>query len=306
MRSACCLFIVLSLVLFGCGGGEKKGSEFFFGKDLKELTTEGGATPSWSPDGSRIAYVFAGDIWMIPAEGGTPTQLTSLPGQEAHPSWSHNPSDPTITFVCRTTSGFKIYTLNVETLDLKEIYSTKNDIDFACFTNDGKLIAFRGADKGYGIRLVSAQGDTVATKVNNSDGWERVVSIDCSPVEPIILYVEMRGTDYNIYTIPIEGGTPTKLTNYTDKPGAHHKIWYAAWSKDGTRIAFAHSGSTGTGGRTSAIYTMDSDGQNIKQWTIDPMTSHEDVILFEWPSFAPDNNRLACQHGGQIWILTLE
>src|SRR5262245_53036701 len=40
-------------------------------------------SPAWSPDGSRIAFARAQDgppqIWSIPAGGGEPEQLTTLP-----------------------------------------------------------------------------------------------------------------------------------------------------------------------------------------------------------------------------------
>jgi Tol biopolymer transport system component len=74
--------------------------------------------PVWSPDGGRIAYTAAGDIWIVhaaggptlnltqdhggvdrdrsgnrdiwvvPSEGGPATQITDDPGSEMGPSWS--------------------------------------------------------------------------------------------------------------------------------------------------------------------------------------------------------------------------
>ena len=54
------------------------------------------AVPRWSPDGKQIAFIGGlmsdrtqngGDIYLIPASGGTPRDLT--PGRKATPAWVH-------------------------------------------------------------------------------------------------------------------------------------------------------------------------------------------------------------------------
>ncbi len=53
-----------------------------------ETVTRGATDPTWSPDGSELAFSLYGSIWRAPAEGGKASQLTISPRYHAHPRWS--------------------------------------------------------------------------------------------------------------------------------------------------------------------------------------------------------------------------
>jgi Tol biopolymer transport system component/DNA-binding winged helix-turn-helix (wHTH) protein len=62
------------------------------GHSSVELTHFGGpmtGAPSWSPDGSQIAFDSNCQIYVINADGGTPRQLT-LSGENCAPSWNRD------------------------------------------------------------------------------------------------------------------------------------------------------------------------------------------------------------------------
>src|SRR5690242_4308067 len=62
-----------------------------------DLTTWGATDPTWSPDGSKLAFSLFGSIWQVSAAGGEAQQLSTSPGYHAHPAWS--PKGDRIAFV---------------------------------------------------------------------------------------------------------------------------------------------------------------------------------------------------------------
>ena len=57
-------------------------------------TAEGQETPGWlrknsiSPDGSRIAFSYKGDIFVVPVSGGRALQLTTNAAYDSNPLWT--------------------------------------------------------------------------------------------------------------------------------------------------------------------------------------------------------------------------
>ncbi|HEY8310989.1 MAG TPA: hypothetical protein VIG47_10560, partial [Gemmatimonadaceae bacterium] len=57
-------------------------------RHMLPAVTTGPVAPAWSPDGRWIAFSMRGDIWKVPAAGGTAIAITSGPGYYFEPAWS--------------------------------------------------------------------------------------------------------------------------------------------------------------------------------------------------------------------------
>src|SRR3982751_1639950 len=44
--------------------------------------------PALSPDGTRIAFDWHGDLWICPVDGGPAERITDDPADEEKPCWS--------------------------------------------------------------------------------------------------------------------------------------------------------------------------------------------------------------------------
>src|SRR4026209_493912 len=75
--------------------------------------TEGAAfdiEPSWSPDGTRIAYSSNFDIWVVPSSGGVGTRLTSDIASDGSPCWS--PDSQTIVYTSYNNNNSDLRTIS--------------------------------------------------------------------------------------------------------------------------------------------------------------------------------------------------
>ena len=171
MKPTALILTLLLTAATGCGKDDAGGARLFYGKDMKQITTDGGNFPVWSPDGNNIAYVNAGNLWMISPEGGDPVKLTDTAGFELNPAWHPDASNPILVFVTRGTDESLIQTLNVQTQELTEIFSINQDMSYPSFSHDGTRIVYTGASSGYGIRRIPADGSADPVKIENDEGW---------------------------------------------------------------------------------------------------------------------------------------
>lgn len=68
--------------------------------------------PAISPDGQSIAFALGGQIWLVNAQGGEATPLTSSDFYSTRPVWS--PDGTSIAFACKRNGNFDVFVIALD------------------------------------------------------------------------------------------------------------------------------------------------------------------------------------------------
>ena len=130
---------------------------------------DGRYQPTYSPDGSTIAFVSwhateGGHVWVVPAAGGTPRQLTTIPAYYANPAWSRDGSK--IVYVREDPAADRNRNTNNRGM-IEWISSTGGDAHAVISAPSDNVFTFADADS----RITFADGGTLVSV--RLDGTER-------------------------------------------------------------------------------------------------------------------------------------
>jgi Tol biopolymer transport system component len=202
--------------------------------DGSGATKIGGAydqAPSWSPDGSKIAFdAPAGGIsaiFTMDADGTGRTQLTSSALPDVNPSWS--PDGTQIAFESARTGVLGIYVMNADGSDPHRISPTDHHSMDPSWSPDGTRIAFVRTQAGSEtVALMDPDGSNVVDITPAASTWGKV---DWSPDSSRLALSFLVDGRNQVHTMNPDGSDVRRLTSDTNDTGPF-------WSPDGTRIAF--------------------------------------------------------------------
>jgi Tol biopolymer transport system component/serine/threonine protein kinase len=224
---------------------------------ITRLTHDAGLSewPTWSPDGSTLAFASNRngdfDIWLRRVDGGQEINVTSNASEDFQPAFS--PDGNSIAFVSTRASRTRMIKVGqlvgnlgahtyggdvwvVPTLG-GQARRLAPDGNFPVWHPSGRKIAYvSGPEAHRSILEVTLEGGTPAPVVaSESSSWD-IVRIRYSPRAS---WITFETADNEIYSVPINGGSPRKLVsgfNHEWEPSGAHLYYCIRDSGGGTRL----------------------------------------------------------------------
>lgn len=241
--------------------------------------------PSWSPDGSQIAFESFRDdpveqkyldIYTMNADGSGLTRLTNTDAFYTRPDWSPDGSQIALASDKEEQGNSDLYMLNIKTKELTRLTDDPAGDSEPSWSPDGSMIAFTsdrdGAPNVY--TMVVETGET--TQLTHDSAM--TAQPDWSPDGEKILFVSNREGNAEIYIMDADGANPVRLTN---TPG---KDIHPEWSPDGKYFAYAYEQA-----EARSIYVADLNGSPPEllledtggwpAWSVAEATFTEDPVI---------------------------
>jgi Tol biopolymer transport system component len=194
-----------------------------------------GTSPSWSPDGRRIAISSgppreSNQIWVVNVDGGGLTRLTSLPNGAGGAQWS--PDGERLAFAAYSESydpdryppqKRDIFIINPDGSDLVNLTQGRVDHDGPRWSPDGSKIAFTGYTNADGLNseigVINRDG---TGEINLTNNVASDFNPDWSPDGTALVFVRYTfPTAPEAYVMKSDGSQQIKLS----KGGASNPIW---------------------------------------------------------------------------------
>jgi TolB protein len=190
------------------------------GQNIRNAMSSGDPiiSPSWSPDGKKVAYVSFEDrkpvIYVHELATGRRISLSNQKGNNSAPAWS--PDGKKLAISLSKDGNTQIYGINADGTGLHRL-TRGNTIDTEPqYSADGRYIYFT-SDRGGNPQIyrMSAEGEQIegAKRITYKQGF--VTSPRISPDGKYLAYIANIGGAYRLYILNLATGDAQALTDGT-------------------------------------------------------------------------------------------
>jgi tricorn protease len=257
--------------------------------------------PALSPDGSKIAFCYAGDIWIVSATGGEARRITSHPSYDSHPIFS--PDGTALAFASQRTGGGNIYVISLKSGSTPRRLTYHNmSAPPSAWSPDGQWIYFTSRYNGLGGEIFKIHIDGGTPIRTAGDSLETHYNITISPDGKTLAFNNnghpwwrhgrnpAGHSDIWIMDEAIGAGGHRRLTRYL---GRNLK---PMWDSDGAGL----------------YYLCDRDGEeNI--WYMPLMGDNDAIPITHFtdgrvlrPAISADGKSIGFERDFQLWRLNVE
>jgi len=207
--------------------------------------------PTWSPDGKSIAFVSnmsgRNNLWLVPAEGGWPVQLTVSDQRQAAPTWS--PDGKWIAYQSDYDGDelWDIFLVSPKSGKVVNLTGTRTIAETnPTWSPDGRYLAYLVKPRTSAAREIDVY-DMVMREVKHITTGTPQDKGNSHPIwskdGKYIVYTQeqAKGTDSNIFIAEVAAGTSSLLT-----PHEGEQLYSANdISPDGSRVLFTSNAANG-------------------------------------------------------------
>ncbi len=263
------------------------------------------AEPSLTPDGSEIAFVSGGDIWTVPATGGTARLLIAHEAAESRPLFS--PDAAHLAFTSTRTGNGDIYVLTLGTGALRRVTFDDGADLLDAWSPDGAWLYFTSSGR-------DVNGSPDVLRVRASGGTPTEVAADRYTAE----YWAAPSPDGSSLAITARGIVLGQWWRNGHSHIDESEIWVVENVAPGSSGAPTYRGLTGRGAKSAwpmwsadgrTLYYMATSNGQENLWgrpaaggDARPLTRFTDGRVL-WPSIARDGRTIVFERGFALWTV---
>ncbi len=272
----------------------------------------GARQPSLSPNGKRIAFVYRGDVWVAPSEGGRATALTSHVESDAYPVFS--PDGQWIAFASKRSGSWDIFVAPADGGPAQQITWHAGTELPGGWSPDGRQILFAGRREAPNFALYAVDLKSLATERLCED-YAALNYPAFSPDGKTVVYGRygfpwtrpryVGAAAAQIWTLNVADGRRKPLTNDDRQhlwpqflPDGKHllSVTVGEVTPSASTMNASIGKLTDTPARTPNLWTCDLEGKGK------PITQFSGGAV-RWPSVAGKSGDIAFEYGPDLWLL---